>query len=111
MADSPNAENHRSMPEMQEAEQFRLLVNSTTDYAIFLLDPQGHIATWNPGAERIKGYKEHEIIGHHFSKFYPPKPVRVIGPHTNCRWPLRRDDLKTKAGACAKMVRSFGPTL
>jgi PAS domain S-box-containing protein len=54
-----------------EAEQLRLLVHGTTDYAIFMLDPQGRILTWNAGAERFKGYKADEIIGQHFSKFYP----------------------------------------
>ena len=61
-------------------ERFRLLVETATDYAIFLLDPQGHIASWNPGAERIKQYKADEIIGQHFSKFYPPEAI-------DRRWP------------------------
>ena len=52
-------------------ETFRLLVDQITDYAIFLLTPTGEVATWNPGAERFKGYKAHEIIGKHFRKFYP----------------------------------------
>jgi PAS domain S-box-containing protein len=67
----------------QEAEQslreseeiFRLLVAGVKDYAIFLLDPGGHVATWNLGAERIKGYQAEEIIGHHLSKFYRPEDV------------------------------------
>src|SRR5262249_40251766 len=54
-------------------ERFRLLVDGTQDYAIFMLDPQGHIVSWNPGAERLKGYRAHEIIGQHFSRFYPPE--------------------------------------
>lgn len=49
---------------------FRLLVDQITDYAIFLLTPTGEVATWNPGAQRIKGYKPHEIIGKHFRTFY-----------------------------------------
>src|SRR6476469_9248330 len=53
-----------------DAELFRLLVESVSDYAIFLLDPQGYVASWNPGAERIKGYQADEIIGQHFSRFY-----------------------------------------
>ncbi len=52
---------------------FRLLVWSVRDYAIFLLDTRGHVATWNLGAERIKGYTADEIIGRHFSTFYPPE--------------------------------------
>jgi PAS domain S-box-containing protein len=47
------------------------MVDSVKDYAIFMLDPTGHIMTWNRGAERIKGYRAHEIIGQHFSRFYP----------------------------------------
>jgi PAS domain S-box-containing protein len=55
---------------------FRLLVSRIKDYAIFLLDPTGHIQTWNEGAERTKGYTAAEIIGRHFSVFYPPEEVR-----------------------------------
>lgn len=51
-------------------EQFRLLVQSVTDYAIYMLDAQGHVSSWNAGAERIKGYKGEEVIGRHFSSFY-----------------------------------------
>ena len=57
-------------------ERFRQLVESVKDYAIFILDPQGNIATWNTGAERIKGYRAEEIIGSHFSRFYPEVDVR-----------------------------------
>jgi PAS domain S-box-containing protein len=64
---------HRAAEE--ETRRFRLLVESVTDYAIFILDTGGHVATWNPGAERIKGYKAAEIIGQHFSIFYPPEDV------------------------------------
>jgi PAS domain S-box-containing protein len=56
-------------------ERFRLLVESVRDYAIFILDPDGKVATWNIGAERIKGYKADEIVGKHFSIFYPPEDV------------------------------------
>jgi PAS domain S-box-containing protein len=51
-------------------EQFRLLVQGVTDYAIYLLSPEGNVANWNAGAERIKGYRPEEIIGQHFSVFY-----------------------------------------
>ena len=63
-------------------EIFRLLVESVQDYAIFLLDPGGTVRTWNLGAERLKGYTAHEIIGQHFSRFYPPE-ARESG------WPQR----------------------
>ncbi|MDB4942560.1 MAG: two-component hybrid sensor and regulator [Labilithrix sp.] len=61
----------------QSEERFRLLVESVKDYAIFLLDPTGHVATWNAGAERIKGYRAEQIIGQHFSKFYPEEDIRA----------------------------------
>jgi PAS domain S-box-containing protein len=51
-------------------EQFRMLVQSVTDYAIYMLDPDGRVANWNKGAERIKGYTPDEIVGRHFSEFY-----------------------------------------
>jgi PAS domain S-box-containing protein len=54
---------------------YRLLVETVRDYAIFALDPTGHIVTWNAGARRIKGYTPEEIIGQHFSIFYPPADV------------------------------------
>src|SRR5438270_13803851 len=57
----------------QADESFRLLVESVRDYAIFMLDPTGHVVTWNLGAERIKGYMAEEIIGRHFSTFYLPE--------------------------------------
>jgi PAS domain S-box-containing protein len=54
-------------------ERYRFLIDSVKDYAVFMLDPQGRVATWNPGAERIKQYRAAEIIGSHFSRFYPPE--------------------------------------
>jgi PAS domain S-box-containing protein len=54
----------------ESEEQFRLLVQSVTDYAIFMLNVEGHVASWNAGAQRIKGYAPEEIIGRHFSDFY-----------------------------------------
>jgi PAS domain S-box-containing protein len=62
-------------PSRENEERFRLLVESVRDYAIFMLDVQGYILTWNAGAERIKGYAADEIIGQHFSKFYPLEAV------------------------------------
>jgi len=61
--------------DVQEAEaaeigRYRLLVNAVTDYAIYMLDPNGRITSWNPGARRLKGYEEAEILGQHFSRFY-----------------------------------------
>ena len=69
MAGSKKIEN-----DLYESERiFRLLVEGITDYAIYLLDPEGRVSNWNKGAERIKGYKAREIIGKHFSIFYTPE--------------------------------------
>ena len=54
------------------AKPFRLMIENLTDYAIIMLDTDGHIVTWNSGAERIQGYPADEIIGQHFSRFYLP---------------------------------------
>ena len=59
---------------------YRLLVESVKDYAIFALDPSGHIISWNAGAERFKGYTEAEILGKHYSIFYPPEDVAAGKP-------------------------------
>ncbi|MDM0035824.1 PAS domain S-box protein [Variovorax sp. J22P271] len=58
---------------MKSEEQFSLLVQAVTDYAIFMLDANGIVTNWNAGAQRIKGYEPHEIIGSHFSRFYRPE--------------------------------------
>jgi PAS domain S-box-containing protein len=76
----------KSSPEpantLHKSEQrFRLLVESVRDYAIFMLEPDGRVATWNAGAERIKGYKAEEIIGQHFSTFYPPETAKDFPAH------------------------------
>jgi PAS domain S-box-containing protein len=53
--------------------RYRLLVDAITDYAIYMLDPEGHVSSWNAGAQRFKGYIESEILGEHFSRFYTPE--------------------------------------
>jgi PAS domain S-box-containing protein len=58
---------------LSEEQRFRLLVSSVTDYAIYMIDSQGRVATWNPGAERFKGYTADEVIGEHFSRFFTPE--------------------------------------
>jgi PAS domain S-box-containing protein len=60
-----------SLARVTHEERYRVMIDSIKDYAIFLLDAKGRIATWNTGAERIKGYRAEEIIGRHFSVFYP----------------------------------------
>jgi PAS domain S-box-containing protein len=87
-------------------ESFRLLVDSVTDYAIFLLDADGIVATWNQGAEHIKGYKAEEIIGQHFSRFYPREA-------RESKWPDRELQIASKEGRFADeglRVRRDGST-
>ena len=83
-------------------EQFRLLVSSVTEYAIYLLDTSGRVASWNAGAERIKGYRAGEVTGRHFSLFYTAedraagKPELVLGwrramAGSKARWRVRKD--------------------
>jgi PAS domain S-box-containing protein len=89
---------------LRESErQFRLLVAGVTDYALFMLDPNGIVTSWNVGAERIKGYRAEEIIGHHFSRFYPERdraagaPARALqtatqeGRAETEGWRMRKD--------------------
>ncbi len=76
-----NSELEKQLAALRSSEQrFRFLVEGTKDYAIFLLDPQGVVASWNPGAERIKQYKPEEIIGKHFSQFYREEDVKAEKP-------------------------------
>src|SRR3989442_452628 len=68
----------------ESSETFRHLIEGVQDVAIFMLDGAGRVSTWNSGAERIKGYRAEEIVGQHFSRFYPPeavaegKPARLL---------------------------------
>jgi two-component system, sensor histidine kinase and response regulator len=63
-----------------DEEQFRLMVEAVKDYALLMLDPDGFVASWNAGAQRIKGYKADEIIGEHFSRFYSPEDIEREHP-------------------------------
>lgn len=74
------SEHGRGLDPSERAGLYRLLVESVQDYAIFALDPTGHILTWNTGAERFKGYKAQEIIGKHFSVFYTPEDIAAKKP-------------------------------
>ncbi len=67
----------------QSEERFHVLVESIQDYAIYILDPNGYVVSWNTGAERIKGYQANEIVGKHFSRFYPPDDLRNNIPKRN----------------------------
>ena len=98
-------------------ERFRLLVESVQDYAIFMLDPAGNVASWNAGAERIKGYRADEIIGHNFEEFYLPedresrKPARELeqagrdGRVEDEGWRVRKDGSRFWANVVITALR------
>jgi PAS domain S-box-containing protein len=101
----------------EREEQFRRLVESVGDYAIFMLDPNGIVATWNLGAERIKGYKADEIIGQHFSRFFGEEDVRAgmcerelevatrVGRFEDEGWRIRKDGSRFWANAVITAIR------
>src|SRR5947208_2326532 len=95
---------HDSRHDLTESnERFHFLVEGVTDYAIYMLDPAGRIVSWNTGGQRIKGYTTHEIVGQHFSIFYPAEDIRDGKPDRELRiavaegryqeegWRLRKD--------------------
>jgi PAS domain S-box-containing protein len=98
-------------------QRFQLLVDAVRDYAIFMLDPEGHVASWNQGAERIKGYKASEIIGSHFSRFYPEEDLRWGKPQWELKiaaqegrfedegWRVRKDGTRFWANVIITAVR------
>ncbi|WP_332855213.1 hybrid sensor histidine kinase/response regulator [Duganella sp. S19_KUP01_CR8] len=103
---------------LQESEnRFRLLVQGVTDYAIFMLSPDGVITNWNSGAERIKGYGADEVIGTHFSRFYSPEdqvrnePKRALNTAAQCGrfeaegWRVRKDGTKFRAHVIIDAIR------
>src|SRR6266700_5789928 len=103
---------------LRHSEQtFRLLTESVQDYAIFMLDPEGRVASWNAGAELIKGYRPQEILGEHFSKFYPPEDVAQGKPqweleiaeregrHEDEGWRVRKDGTRFWANAVLNAMR------
>jgi PAS domain S-box-containing protein len=114
----------RADQELRESEErFRLLVDSTVDYAIFVLDPEGRVASWNTGAERIKGYKADEIIGRHFSTFYTPEAVATgwpdhelkeaarVGRFEDEGWRVRKDGTRLWANVVISALRGADGTL
>jgi PAS domain S-box-containing protein len=104
-------------------EALRLLVDSVVDYAVFMLDPKGFVTTWTPGAEHIKGYQASDIIGKHFSIFYPPLaiaedlPARELeiasrdGHFAGEGWRLRKDGSKLWASVAITALRAPDGTL
>jgi PAS domain S-box-containing protein len=108
-----------SQTKLKETEQrFRLLVESVTDYAIYMLDPLGNVVNWNRGAQRIKGYNREEIVGRHFSTFYtsedranelPKKALAVaasVGKYESEGWRVRKDGSKFWASIVINSIRS-----
>jgi PAS domain S-box-containing protein len=101
----------------QSEEQFRLLVQGVSDYAIYLLDPNGKITNWNLGAQRIKGYRPDEIIGQHFSRFYTEEDraanapqqaldtVRKVGRFEKEAWRVRKDGSRFWAHVIIDAIR------
>ena len=98
-------------------ERFSLLVSAVVDYAIFMLDPHGNVMSWNAGAQRAKGYTADEIIGRHFSAFYPPediathKPDRALevakrdGSYLDEGWRVRKDGTRFFASVVITALR------
>ncbi len=107
----------RAKPPAAGIDLARLLVNTVEDYAIIVLDPTGHVLTWNPGAERLKGYRAEEIIGEHFSRFYPPEDVQRGKPEQELRaaltegrfedigWRVRKDGSRFWANVIVTPLR------
>src|ERR1700733_11666354 len=103
---------------LTEDGRYRLLVEAVTDYAIYMLDPNGIVASWNPGAQRFKGYRPDEIIGQHFSRFYteedrktdlPPRALataRREGKFESEGWRVRKDGTRFWAAVVIDPIRS-----
>jgi PAS domain S-box-containing protein len=102
----------------ESQQQFRLLVQGVTDYAIYLLSPEGYVSSWNPGAQRIKGYAPEEIIGQHFSRFYteedrqaglPQQTIAIAmreGRFEREGWRLRKDGTKFFANVVVDAIHN-----
>jgi PAS domain S-box-containing protein len=109
----------RMTREMRESEErFRMLVDGVQDYAIFMVDPQGRVASWNAGAERTKGYRADEILGRHIAVFYPPEDVAAGKPQRDLEraqaegraedegWRVRRDGRRIWATVVLTALRN-----
>ena len=91
----------------QSEESFRLLVESVQEYAIFMLSPQGNVINWNKGAERIKGYTADEILGKHFSCFYPPEAIEQGKPGQELRTAIEQGQAKEEGWRVRKNGQRF----
>ena len=104
--------------EITNVDRYRILVEAITDYAVYLLDADGNVASWNPGAKRFKGYESSEIIGQHFSLFYTPEdraasvPQRALataakeGKFETEGWRVRRDGTRFWTHVVIDSIRS-----
>src|SRR5438876_11246376 len=109
--------------EHSDWELYQLLVDSVVDYAIFALDSDGNVATWNKGAQRLKGYTAEEIVGRHFSVFYPEEDVRANKPRRELQiarekgriedegWRVRKDGSRFWANVVITALRDGSGTL
>jgi PAS domain S-box-containing protein len=107
----------RMLFDPETGDLYRLLVNRVKDYAIFALDPNGYILSWNRGAQRLKGYTPEEIIGKHFSVFYPPEDVQsgklehelsvaaTTGEYEEEGWRIRKDGTRFWASVLITAIR------
>ena len=91
----------------QTAEQFQILVDSVEEYAIYLLDPNGAVVTWNTGAQKIKGYMPEEIIGKNFTCFYAAEDVAAGKPKRNLREAARRGHIRDQGPRVRKDGSTF----
>jgi len=91
----------------ESEERFRLLVDAVEDYAIFMLDPRGRVASWNAGAQRIKGYRAEEVIGQHFRRFYPEERQRERHPEHELELALRDGHYEEEGWRIRKDGTSF----
>ena len=87
-----------------------MLVEAVQDYAIFMLNPEGMVSSWNIGAERIKGYKAEEIMGSTSPVFIPKKMCETVSHSGNWLSPPKKDGSRTKAGGSARTGPGFGRT-
>src|ERR1700731_2829373 len=99
-----------ALSDLSDDARYRLLVEAVTDYAIYMLDPEGIVSSWNAGAQRCKGYEASEIIGQHFSRFYTDADQR-LGCHSSPSQPQpKRGNSRAKVGGCVRMAHASGRT-
>ena len=93
---------NRLGPRSRRENPYEVLIQGVVDYAIYMLDPDGRVASWNPGAEKIKGYSEDEILGEHFSRFYTPEDRAAGVPERALRTAIEAGRFTAEAWRCRK---------